>query len=57
MRTTNPTVMPFRRKILDDVRRRDGEKAAERMREHLLQLQKIYLEEVAARGQSAEKRR
>ena len=36
MRTANVTVMPFRRKLLEDLRRRDAEAAAHRMREHLL---------------------
>jgi len=56
MRTSNATVMPFRRKLLEDLRRRDADAAAERMREHLLRLQKIYLDEVAARGGSAARR-
>ncbi|HSV46773.1 MAG TPA: FCD domain-containing protein [Ramlibacter sp.] len=49
MRTGNTTVMPFRRKLLEDLRARDVEAAAERMRDHLLRLQKIYLTEVAQR--------
>lgn len=49
MRTSNITVMPFRRKLLDDLRARDAEAATERMRDHLLRLQKIYLAEVAQR--------
>lgn len=43
MRTSNLSVMPFRQKLLVDLRARDAEAAAERMREHLLKLQKIYL--------------
>lgn len=53
MRTSDTTVMPFRRALLDDLRRRDCEAAADRMREHLLRLQKIYLREVAARARAA----
>jgi len=53
MRTSNATVMPFRRKLLADLRARDGQAAAEKMREHLLKLQKIYLAEVAARNKAA----
>ena len=50
MRTSNTTVMPFRRKLLEDLRARNADAAAERMRGHLLKLQKIYLAEVAARS-------
>lgn len=55
MRTSTVTVMPFRRKLLEDLHRRDCEAAAERMREHLLRLQKVYLAEVAARSRAAAK--
>lgn len=57
MRTSNATVMPFRRKLLEDLRRRDADAAADRMREHLLKLQKIYLDEVAVRDRAAAKGR
>jgi GntR family transcriptional regulator, transcriptional repressor for pyruvate dehydrogenase complex len=53
MRTSNATVMPFRHKLLEDLRGRDANAAAERMREHLLRLQKIYLGEVEARNRAA----
>lgn len=43
MRTPSPTVMPFRKRLLADLRARDAEAAAERTRQHLLRLQKIYL--------------
>lgn len=49
MPVSNTTVMPFRRKLLADLRARHVEAAAERMSEHLLKLQKIYLAEVATR--------
>ncbi len=49
-RTSNTVVMPFRRKLLEDLRKRDGLAAAERMRGHLLRLQTIYLSEIAARN-------
>ncbi len=49
MRTSNITVMPFRRELLKVLRVRDAEAASELMREHLLKLQKIYLDEVAVR--------
>lgn len=56
MRTSNATVMPFRRKLLADLRARDAEAAAQRMREHLLKLQKIYLAEAPDRSRAAAKR-
>jgi DNA-binding FadR family transcriptional regulator len=43
MRTSSLSVMPFRQKLLEDLRARDATAAAERMRDHLLKLQKIYL--------------
>jgi DNA-binding FadR family transcriptional regulator len=43
LRTSNLSVMPFRQKLLQDLRARDAQAAAERMREHLLKLQRIYL--------------
>lgn len=55
LRTSNITVMPFRRELLKVLRQRDVEAAAELMREHLLKLQKIYLAEVAARQRSSGK--
>lgn len=55
MRTSNATVMPFRRKLLEDLRRRDHEAAAERMQAHLLRLQKVYLHEVAVRTRGADR--
>jgi len=42
-RTSNQSVMPFRRKLLEIMRARDCEAAAELMRAHLLNLQEIYL--------------
>jgi GntR family transcriptional repressor for pyruvate dehydrogenase complex len=53
LRTSNITVMPFRRELLKVLRRRDAEAAADLMREHLLKLQKIYLDEVAVRSRAA----
>lgn len=53
MRTSDVTVMPFRRRLLADLRARDGDAAAEHMREHLLKLQKVYLSEIAARSRAA----
>jgi DNA-binding FadR family transcriptional regulator len=50
---SNAVVMPFRRKLLEDLRLRNAEAATERMREHLLRLQKIYLAEVATRKRTA----
>lgn len=50
MRTSNPTVMPFRRKLLRDLHARDVEAATDRMREHLLRLQKIYLAQAAGKS-------
>lgn len=55
MRTSNVTVMPFRHKLLQDLRARDADAATERMREHLLRLQKIYLAEVAVRNRPGSK--
>ncbi len=55
LRTSNITVMPFRRELLKVLRRRDVEAAAELMREHLLKLQKIYLAEVAVRQRASGK--
>lgn len=49
-RASNAAVMPFRRKLLEDLRQRDATAAAERMHEHLVRLQKIYLSEIAARN-------
>jgi DNA-binding FadR family transcriptional regulator len=43
MRTSNLSVMPFRQKLLQDLRARDSRAAAGRMHEHLLKLQRIYL--------------
>jgi DNA-binding FadR family transcriptional regulator len=43
MRTSNVSVMPFRHQLLADLRARDAQAATEHMREHLLELQKIYL--------------
>lgn len=57
MRTSNATVMPFRRKLLEDLHHRDADAAADRMREHLLRLQKIYLDEVAARARTTPRAR
>ena len=42
-RTSNQSVMPFRRKFLETLRARDCEAAAELIRAHLLNLQQIYL--------------
>ncbi|OWT66358.1 FadR/GntR family transcriptional regulator [Candidimonas nitroreducens] len=50
MRTTDATVMPFRYKLLADLKAQDADAAAEKMREHLLRLQKIYLAEATARS-------
>lgn len=50
LRTSNITVMPFRRELLRILRRRDPDAAADLMRDHLLKLQKIYLDEVALRS-------
>lgn len=55
LRTSNITVMPFRRELLKVLRQRDVEAAAELMREHLLKLQKIYLAEVAVRQRASGK--
>jgi DNA-binding FadR family transcriptional regulator len=49
MRTSNTTVMPFRRRLMADLRARDVDAAVKCMREHLLKLQKIYLAEFEAR--------
>jgi len=53
MRTSDATVMPFRRKLLAELRERDSQAASARMQKHLLELQKIYLAEVAARAESS----
>ena len=50
MRTGTSTVMPFRKQLLRDLRAGDAEAAAERTRQHLLRLQKIYLKAEAARS-------
>ena len=42
-------------KLLEDLHRRDCDAAAERMREHLLRLQKLYLAEVAVRDRAVTK--
>ncbi len=49
MRTSTPTVMPFRRQLLPLLRAGDGEAAAELTRQHLLRLQKIYLTHTAGK--------
>jgi DNA-binding FadR family transcriptional regulator len=49
MRTSNTTVMPFRRRLMADLRARDVDAAVKCMRGHLLKLQKIYLAEFEAR--------
>ncbi|QHE88137.1 FadR/GntR family transcriptional regulator [Hydrogenophaga sp. BPS33] len=55
MRTSNITVMPFRRELLVLLRKRDAEASATLMRDHLLRLQKIYLDEVAVRSKASSK--
>lgn len=47
------SAMPFGRQLLDDLRAGDANGAAERMREHLARLQKIYLAGDVARARSA----
>jgi DNA-binding FadR family transcriptional regulator len=42
-RTSNQSVMPFRRRFLEKMRARECEEAAELVRVHLLNLQEIYL--------------
>lgn len=53
MRAPNAIVMPFRRKLLKDLKAKDAEKAADRMREHLLRMQKVYLGELAERTRAS----
>jgi GntR family transcriptional repressor for pyruvate dehydrogenase complex len=48
MRTSSPTVMPYRKQLVRDLRAGDTEAAAERTRQHLLRLQTIYLKAMAA---------
>jgi DNA-binding FadR family transcriptional regulator len=45
--TSNRSVMPLRRQLLGHLRAREADAAAEKMRNHLLRLQKIYLAQVA----------
>lgn len=54
LRTSTPTVMPFRHKLLAELRARDADAAAKRMRDHLLGLQKIYLAEAGKRAVEAD---
>jgi DNA-binding FadR family transcriptional regulator len=46
--TSNRSVMPFRRQLLRHLRAGEADVAAEKMRTHLLRLQKIYLGQLAA---------
>ena len=52
-RTSNQSVMPFRRRFIEKMRARECEDAAELVRAHLLNLQEIYL---ASTGKNAAKK-
>ncbi|VTU30688.1 FadR/GntR family transcriptional regulator [Variovorax sp. PBL-E5] len=45
--TSNRSVMPLRRQLLGHLRAREADAAAQKMRNHLLRLQKIYLAQIA----------
>ncbi|GAA5232974.1 FadR/GntR family transcriptional regulator [Verticiella sediminum] len=47
-RTSNRSVMPMRRKMLQLLEQRDADAAADVMRQHLMQLQRIYLKAAPA---------
>lgn len=56
-RTPNSYVMPFRRRLLQQLRARDVDAAADEMRRHLLKQQKLYLKAAAENGLAAPVRR